>query len=100
MPLHLGQRVLPLHATRDTPGIVERIAHRGPDGEVREGWYFGKSAQKLIPVLLASGAGGRVHLRIARSRLRQCELLRLFEGRRRRRETAFVCYRLFDELID
>jgi len=36
----------------------------GPDREVRKGGYFSKCAQKLVPVLLTSDAGGEVHLRV------------------------------------
>jgi len=65
-----------------------------------KGGDFAKCAQKLISVLLTTDTGGEVHLRVPRTRLRQREFSSLFEGRRRCGETAVVCDRLFDELID
>src|SRR5580704_319944 len=99
MPFHLRKRVLLLHASRDTPGIVERVAYGGPDGEVREGRYSNWT-EKLLPILLTTGAGGEVHLRVLRTRSRPGNFLGLCERGSGCRQSAVVIDRQCNELID
>src|ERR1700730_10190097 len=100
MSFHLGQRVLLLHVSRDTPGIVERVTDGGSDGEICKGRYFSKFAQKLITVLLTSDACCQIYLRVERARLRQSKFLYLSERSDGCRQAAVVLHCLFDELID
>jgi hypothetical protein len=61
---------------------------------------YGKSAQKLVAVLLTTDAGAQINVRIERARLRHRELPGLSERSHGCRQAAVVLQRLFDDPID